>query len=135
MNINPYLTFPGTCEEAMNFYKECFNSEITGMHYFENSPMQVSESDKKKVMHASVKIGDGHLMASDAGPDHPLTIGSNISISVNMDDTDIMHTVFNKLGAGGMITFPIQDTFWGAKFGMLTDKFGINWMFNSEHKK
>ncbi len=73
-------------------------------------------------------------MASD-GMDNSEPLRSNISLSINLPNEREQETVFNKLAEGGTVTMPLQETFWGAKFGMLTDQFGINWMLNCEKKK
>jgi PhnB protein len=133
--LNPYLTFTGNCEEVINFYKNCLDGEIISMNYFEGAPMKVPEDYKKKVMHVSLKFEGGVIMASDTLPDNKVVTGSNISLSIGLDDLKKTDEYFNKLSEGGKIIMPLQDTFWGARFGMLTDKFGINWMVNCELKK
>ena len=135
MQLQPYLSFPGTCEEALNFYKECLQGEIISLSYFNSTQMPVPEDFKEKVLHAVLKFGDAILMASDSLPDHPYTVGTNVSLSVNFEELTGMDEKFQSLSADGQITMPLQDTFWGARFGMLTDKFGINWMFNCEKKQ
>jgi PhnB protein len=135
MELQPYLTFGGNCEEALNFYKETLNGEIAMLSYFDSAQMEVPEAYKKKVMHSVLRLGKATVMASDSLPDHPLTIGNNISLSLNFEELGQMETAFKNLSAGGKVTMPLQDTFWGARFGMLTDQFGINWMFNCELKK
>ncbi|MCB0721420.1 MAG: VOC family protein [Ignavibacteriae bacterium] len=130
--IIPYLTFNGNCEEAMNFYKDALDGEIEAMMNFEGAPMEVPEDYKSKVMHSTLKAGDLTLMASDSMPGQPFTAGNNISLSLNFDNEDDQKKTFDNLSAGGNVTMPLQDTFWGAKFGMCTDKFGINWMFNHD---
>lgn len=134
-NLSPYLTFAGNCEEAINFYKDCLAGEIVSMNYFESAPMDIPDDYKKKVMHVTMKFEGGLLMASDSLPEHKFVQGNNISLSIGLDDLQKADDYFNKLSAGGNIIMPMQDTFWGARFGMLTDKFGINWMVNCELKK
>ena len=135
MELQPYLTFGGNCEEALNFYKETLNGEIAMLSYFDSAQMEVPEAYKKKVMHSVLQLDKATVMASDSLPDYPLTIGNNISLSLNYEELNQMETAFKNLSAGGKVTMPLQDTCWGARFGMLTDQFGINWMFNCELKK
>lgn len=135
MTLEPYLNFPGTCEEALNFYQQCFQGEIVSLSYFDSAQMPVPDAYKKKVLHAVFKFGNATLMASDSLPDYPFTSGTNVSLSVNFDELAGMDAIFQHLAAGGRITMPLQDTFWGARFGMLTDQYGINWMFNCEQNK
>jgi PhnB protein len=135
MRLVPYLQFNGNCEEALKFYKKAFNGEILAIQRFGDSPMDSPAALKKKVMHSSFKFGDNIIMASDTMPKGKFKIGDNISLSVDIKDTKTINAVFKKMAAGGKITMPLQDTFWGARFGMLVDKFGISWMFNCDKKK
>ncbi|MDB5264383.1 MAG: glyoxalase/bleomycin resistance protein/dioxygenase [Adhaeribacter sp.] len=135
MEVQPYLNFAGNCEEALHFYKETLHGEIPMLSYFESAPMAVPEAFKKKVLHAVLQLDKATIMASDCLPDFPLTTGNNITLSLNFPEVTPMEMAFQNLAVGGKVTMPLQDTFWGARFGMLTDKFGINWMFNCEVKK
>lgn len=139
--VNVYLTFKGNCEEAFNFYRSVLGGEFQYVGRFGDMPpqegMQMPESDKNKIMHISLPVSkETILMGSDTGgewaPD--FREGNNFSISVNTDSTQEADRVFNGLSAGGNITMPIADTFWGSYFGMLTDKFGINWMVSFEKR-
>lgn len=127
--LNPYLAFGGKCEEAMKFYKDAFGGELH-MQTFGESPQEVPDDYKQKIMHAELKTDGIHLMASDTMPGHVVNNGDNITLSIGMTDLDEQAKLFHKLSAGGRVTMPLQDTFWGARFGMLIDKFGIHWMLN-----
>jgi PhnB protein len=135
MKVNPYLTFGGNCEAALNFYREALEGEIVSLSYFDSTQMPVPEEYKKKVLHGVLQFGQSVLMASDSLPEHPLTVGNNVSLSVDFAEPADMEAKFNALAAGGQVTMALQDTFWGARFGMLTDQFGIRWMLNCELKK
>jgi PhnB protein len=135
MDVQPYLNFRGNCEEALNFYQENLNGEIATLSYFQSTQMEVPEAYRKKVMHAVLKLGQATIMASDSLPDFPLTIGNNITLSLNFEEVSLLEKAFQNMSTDGQVTMPLQNTFWGARFGMLTDKFGINWMFNCELKK
>ena len=135
--INPYLTFTGNCEEAFNFYKGVFGGEFTYIGRFNEMPPQegatpMSEEDGNKIMHVSLPIGNNVLMGSDTGGEWApqAIVGNNFSISVSPDSKEDTDRMFNGLAAGGNVTMPMGDTFWGDYFGMCTDKFGINWMFS-----
>jgi PhnB protein len=132
MQLTPYLMFNGTCEEALNFYAQTIGGEIKHLSRFEGSPGESMSADKNKIMHASFEGNGIAFMASDGM--QAVGSGGNIYLCLDFNDTRAMENVFNALGDGGKISMPLQDTFWGAKFGMLTDKYGINWMFNSEMK-
>ena len=130
----PYLTFNGNCGEAMKFYHSCVGGELQ-MQSFGESGQPVDEKNKNLIMHANIHAGGIIIMASDNMPGTPDVIfGSNMSMSVDCDDPDQQTKFFNALSEGGTITMPLQDTFWGARFGMLMDKFGIAWMFNYDKK-
>ncbi len=138
--VKPYISFKGNCEEAINFYKEALGAEVLFMGRVGDSPMKGKASDDA-IMHCTLKIGDTHLMACDnMSPDHPVNIGNNISLAIGTSDMASAETSFNKMAEGGTVLMPMQETFWAERFGMLTDKFGINWMFNvdkpeSDHAK
>ena len=137
--INPYLAFNGNCEEAFNFYKSVFGGEFRLVSRFEDMPampgQEIPENMKQRIMHVSLPISsETILMGSDSNQMMgDVTMGQNISISVNAADKKEADKIFNSLSAGGKITLPIADMFWGAYFGMFVDKFGIHWMVNSEN--
>jgi PhnB protein len=135
--INPYLTFDGNCEEAFLFYQSVFGGEFPFIGRFGDMPptdgMPVSTELANKIMHVSLPIsGETILMGSDSSDafGHATIMGNNISISINAESTEEADRLFNGLSAGGKVTMPMAKTFWGAYFGMFTDKFGINWMVN-----
>ncbi len=134
MKLVPYLGFSGNCEEAINFYKDVFNGEITQLGRYGESPMETPEELKEKIMHARLQFGDTLIMFSDMMGETDADPGSMISLSIDCDSIDQLERIFPKIAEGGKITMPLQDQFWGARFGMLTDKFGIHWMFNCEKK-
>jgi PhnB protein len=132
--INPYLTFDSNCREAMEFYKQCFGGELF-FQTFADAPMESTEETKNRIMHARLQNGDLMLMASDSMPGHPVTPGTNVTLSIHPTSDEETTMFFSALSEDGKITMPLQDTFWGARFGMLTDKFGFNWMINFEKEK
>jgi len=131
----PYLSLNGTAEEAINFYKEIFNGEILHLGRFGETQPDIADAYKNKIMHAALKFGENEIMFSDTNGEYTTHAGTNVSLSLDFATEQKMDVAFDKLAVGGKITMPLQDTFWGAKFGMLTDKFGINWMFNHDKKK
>lgn len=131
-SLNVYLFFAGRCEEALTFYKECLGGEVISMQTFGDGPMKVDESQKDKVMHAEFRADDIFFMASDGMGDGEKIDGNSVTLSINLDDETEQEKIFKKLSDGGEVTMELQDTFWGARFGQLTDKFGINWMLNCD---
>lgn len=134
-HLVPYLHFNGNAEEVLNFYKEAFNGEILLISRYSDSPMQVEENWKNKIVHSRLKFGNNIIMVSDSHNGQLASKEGNIQLSVEVDDENKIEEVFNKLAEGGKATMPLAKQFWGAMFGMLQDKFGVNWMFNHEEKK
>lgn len=131
LGVKPYVSFNGNCREAVKFYKEALGGELLGIMRYGDSPMP-SEGAEDLVMHSTLKVGDSIIMASDCPPGMPATAGNNVSLAVGVDDASQAEAMFAKIAEGGTVTMPIQETFWAERFGMVTDKFGINWMFNCE---
>ncbi|MEO7263664.1 MAG: VOC family protein [Ferruginibacter sp.] len=138
--INPYLNFPGNTEEAFNFYKSVFGGEFAMVIRFKDTPEagRVPDNEKNMIMHISLPIGNGNmLMATDAleSMGHKITEGTNFSISINADSEAEADKLFKALSDGAQVTVPLEKAFWGAYFGMLTDKFGIQWMVNYDYNQ
>lgn len=139
--VNPYLLFNGTCEAAFNFYKSVFGGEFPYIGRFKDAPPQpgheLSASDAERIMHVSLPISkETILMGSDSTSQHgDVKMGNNFSISINASSEAEADKIFNGLSAGGSIIMPMNKTFWGAYFGMFTDKFGIGWMVNYDYNQ
>jgi PhnB protein len=140
--VNVYLTFNGNCEEAFKFYQSVFGGEFPYVGRFNEMPPgdsghKMSEEDLNKIMHISLYISkETCLMGSDTGGEWSAQFkqGNNCSISINADSVEEANKLFNGLSAGGQVTMPLNKAFWGAYFGMFTDKFGIHWMVNYDEK-
>lgn len=138
-----YLNFPGNTEDAFLFYRTVFKSEFSGngIQRFGDLPPQVdhppiAEHVKQMILHIELPITGNHiLMGTDAPKEmgFTVTLGNNMHISIEPDSRDDAERIFNELSEGGKITMPIQDMFWGAFFGSLTDQYGINWMVNFKY--
>jgi len=137
--INPYLNFDGNCEKAFNFYKSVFGGEFLTLMRFKDVPPEVHfpESEGEKIMHVALPIGQGTvLMGSDTpAAMGPTTTGNNVYISINAESEAEAAKLFKGLSAGGQVTMPLEKAFWGAYFGMFTDKFGIQWMVNYDYNQ
>ena len=131
--IDVYLNFDGNCREAMTFYADAFQGELQVMTFGETGQCAAADSDR--VMHARLSVGSAVVMASDTMRGMPLGQGTNFFVSVDCESVEEEERFFKDLSEGGKATMPLQDTFWGARFGMLTDKFGIQWMFNFDKPK
>lgn len=138
--INTYLNFMGNTEEAFNFYKSVFGGEFLALQRFKDTPEagNLPPEDQDKIMHVALPIGAGNvLMATDTleSMGHTLTVGNNVSISISTDSEAEADQLFNGLAEGGQVTMPLEKAFWNAYFGMVTDKFGIQWMVNYDYNQ
>jgi PhnB protein len=135
--VQPYLFFGGRCEEALEFYRTAIGAEIEMLMRFKESPEPppgLPDCFDEKIMHASVRIGKTTLMASDGMCDGPPNF-EGISLSITVPDEAEADRVFAALGKdGGLVSMPLEKTFWSPKFGMLQDRFGVGWMVSVEHK-
>lgn len=130
--LTPSLFFNGNCREAMNFYQSCFGGNLEIMTNAD-APEGGCPGDMKlvpdQIMHACLTQGDFILMASDNPMDKP-KVGDNLSLSINCSTIQQTEKLFKALSVGGKVTMPLADTFWGAHFGMLIDKYSFRWMLN-----
>lgn len=139
-SLNPYLNFAGNTEEAFNFYKSVFGGEFIVVQRFKDIPEgdKMPAADQEKIMHIALPIGeDNTLMATDTleSMGQTLTAGNNFYLTLNAESEQEADDLFKKLSDGGKIEMPMDKAFWGAYFGMLKDKFGIQWMINFEYQK
>ncbi len=141
--VSTYLNFMGKTEEAFNFYKSVFGTEFMGpIQYMRDVPPapdmpKLSEAEMNMVMHVALPITGGHvLMGTDAleSMGHKVNFGNNISINVEPDTRAETDRLFKGLSEGGNVSMQLMEMFWGGYFGSLTDKFGVQWMFNCESK-
>lgn len=137
-NIVPYLTFNGNCREAMLFYKKCFGGKLV-LQTIGESPMadKMPAQMKECILHSTLINDALVLMASDMVNDEGLKKGNAVSLSLNCSSEKEIKLFYQKLSSGGKGFHPLENTFWGALFGGLTDKFGNHWLlnFNKNHKK
>jgi PhnB protein len=136
MQLNPYLTFDGRCEDAFKFYAKVLGGEIVAMIRHEGTPAEtnVPAEWRKKIMHARLIVDGEVLMGSDAPPDRSDGAMKGFSVTLSIDRPAEADRVFAALADKGTVRMPIQETFWARRFGMLTDQFGTPWMINCEKK-
>lgn len=134
--VNPYINFNGNCREAMSFYKECIGGELT-LQAIKDTPFaaQCPAGTENQIMHSTLINGEFVIMASDMIGPEGFHQGNNLSLCVNCTSEEEIHAYFEKLSQGGSIIDPLKEQFWGAKFGVLNDKFGIRWLFNYDKNK
>jgi PhnB protein len=132
--INPYLNFNGNTEEAFTFYKAVFGGEFAALQRFKETPHagELPASEHEKIMHIALPVGPANMimgtdMLESMGK---VSFGTNASIAISTESEEEARHIFNGLSAGGQVTMPLDKVFWGDYFGMLTDKFGIQWMIS-----
>jgi PhnB protein len=133
MEISPYLLFNGNCADAFKFYEQSLGGKVTFVQKFGESPMadQVPVDWRDKIMHVTMKVGEGVLMGTDASPEH-YAAPQGISVSIAPATPKEAERIFNALADQGKVGMPFQKTFWSAGFGMTVDRFGISWIVNCE---
>lgn len=126
----PYLMFSGNCHEALNFYKECLGGEIKSIQTIGESPMaqHAQPEDKDRVFDSEFVAENIRFKASDDMPGHEVSKGSNFAIFVHFSNPSEQATVFGKLSEGGQVQFPLENN-----FGMLVDKYRVQWMLAGEN--
>jgi PhnB protein len=134
--IIPYLNFTGNCREAMNFYKDALKGDLNIITHGDMDP-NTPPANKDRVMHASLSLEKGKsvLMASDAWEGMQFSMGNAFSVSVHPTSAEETKRVWAALSEGAKVGQPLADAPWGALYGALTDKFGVQWMFNYEYPK
>ena len=134
--VQPYLFFGGRCQEALDFYRDAIGAQIDMIALFKDSPEPMPPGVlppgfEDKVMHASFRIGQTTLMASDGCS---VTSGyEGFSLSLSVATVEEAERAFDALAEGGKVEMPLTETFWSPRYGMLTDRFGIGWMVNVLH--
>jgi PhnB protein len=129
MQVQPYLFFDGRCQEAIDFYHQVLGAEVLMQMAFKDSPVPTSQpaDTSDKIMHACIKVGESQVMMSDGMcGGAPSFQGFSLSLSMK-DDADAAR-VFAALGNGGKVNMPLGKTFFASSFGMVADRFGVNWM-------
>jgi PhnB protein len=141
--VSTYLNFDRKTEEAFNFYKSVFGTEFAGgINRMRDVPPQegqppIAEEDKNLVMHVALPILGGHILMGTDAPESmgfKVNFGNNIFINLEPDTRTETDRLFKALSEGGSVEMPLQEMFWGDYFGSLTDKFGVQWMFNCTSK-
>lgn len=129
--VQPYIFFGGRCDEALEFYKEAIGAKVDFLMRYKESPQpmppnMLAPGYENKVMHTTFRVGDSILMGSDGCGEKLNFAGFNLALSVATEDE--ARRAFTALSEDGQVKMPMTKTFWSPCFGMLTDKFGMNWM-------
>ena len=136
-SLTPYIFLDGNCAEAMRFYEKCLGGNLHILTYGETQGDACPAGAKDRVIHAALKTADFMLMASDTPgtPEHKVTPGSNVQLALNCNSLSEIEKTFKALSEKGKVVAPLHDAFWGAKFGMLIDRYGFYWMLTFEKDK
>jgi PhnB protein len=129
MQVRPYLFFDGRCEEAIEFYKKALGAEVATLMRYKDGPEPsiCPPGSENKVMHASFRIGDTSVIASDGrNTGKPVFHGFSLTIAAKSDDE--AEKLFAALGDGGQVQMPLTKAFFSSRFGMVADRFGVGWM-------
>ena len=132
MHIEPYLFFNGRCEEAVEFYKKALGAEVIMLMRFKESPERpepgmIPPGSENKIMHASFRVGDTMVMASDGHCTGKIDF-QGFSLSLTVANEAEAERKFAALQEGGQVQMPLAKTFWSPRFGMVADRFGVGWM-------
>src|SRR5580700_4762087 len=127
MTVQTYLFFDGRCEEAIEFYRDVFGAELTFlMRYKEGPPQLVYPGGEDKVFHASVRFGETTLSLADTDPAKQVYFGG-FALLAKPGTVDDAERVFAAIADGGQVHLPLAETFWAARYGIVTDRFGVAW--------
>ena len=134
MQVQPYLSFEGRCDEAIEFYKTALGAKVDMLMRFKDCPDQstVSPGSAEKVMHAAVHIGDTQLLMSDGRCQGGANF-NGIALALSAATDADAERMFNALADGGQVRMPMAKTFFSSRFGMAADKFGVGWMVLVSH--
>jgi PhnB protein len=131
MQVQPYLNFDGRCEEAIEFYKKSLGAKVDMMMRMKEcpdpQPGMSSPGMENKILHSAFHIGDTQVMASDGRCTGNAKF-DGIMLSISAKDPAEAERIFKALGDGGKVQMPLAKTFFSPSFGMLADRFGVNWM-------
>ena len=131
MKAIPYLYFNGNGQQAIDLYQTVFKAgEPQIMRYKDQASPGLRPEHENLIMHAELIFGDNIIYISDSGGDTSVVVGDNLQINLNCDSEEEIRSIYEQLSDGGHIRMELQDTFWGAIFGSLTDPFGITWSMN-----
>ena len=139
--VNVYITFNGNCEEAFNFYRSVFGGDFQYIGRYKDVPAEEKQKFRtdcdEKIMHISLPISNETILMGCDNAElngEKTIIGNNISLSLDTDNREEADRLFSRLSNGADVKMAMSETFWGAYFGALTDRFGIIWLINCEIK-
>lgn len=133
MAVIAYLNFNGTTEEAVHFYAQVFQTETPQIQYFRDMPGHETDPELGgRVLHARITVHDTPLFFSDSMPTNSVTHGNAITLAVVANDVEVLTSQFQLLAEEGHVVMPIQETFWSKAYGIVQDKYDVQWQFSHE---
>ena len=129
--IHSYLTFNGNCREAMTFYKKCLGGDLY-LQTIGESPLsgKMPAQMKEGILHSTLRNGNMVIIASDMVSEKGIIKGNSVSLMLCCSSEKEIKSLYKKLSSGGNADHPLEETFWGAIFGDLTDRYGNHWLLN-----
>jgi len=135
--VEPYLLFNGNCEHAFEFYRSIFGGEFINVMRYKDIPEEKEIPDylKERIAYMALPVGrEVIIMGSDSGMANKVSVGNNVSLTLRLDDEKETKRMFEELSNGGNVIMKLQKTFWAELYGIVTDRFGVNWMVNCVSK-
>lgn len=133
--LNPYINFSGRCQEALTFYEQAFGGKVVMRQTFGQAPQAIPGMNPALIMHAEFQAEGIYFMATDGITDELPPSSGLITLNIGFTDLEEQKNVFEALMNGGEEVMPLNDTFWGARFGIVKDQFGIHWKLNCQINK
>ncbi|ASF40333.1 VOC family protein [Halobacillus halophilus] len=132
--VTPYFTFNGDAAEALDYYTQVFQGEVTARQTFGDADFETPEGMENRIMHAHFQKDSFSFMVSDSFRENSITIGNNISLALELENKDEIQILYDRLKEKGIVLMELQDTFWNATFAKVKDHYGIIWDLNYSHE-
>lgn len=138
LRMNPYLVMDGNAKEAIQFYEKALDAQVIMVQTFGEMPANpdfpLPESARDRISHALLKVGETDLMFSDTFPGQPVQSNNQVQICIMTDQAEQAKRIYEALREGGQVVMPLQETFWSPAYGIVADKYGVNWNISTEAK-
>lgn len=138
LRMNPYLVMDGNAKEAIQFYEKALDAQVILVQTFGEMPANpdfpLPESARDRISHALLKVGETDLMFSDTFPGQPVQSSNQVQICIMTDQAEQAKRIYEALREGGQVVMPLQETFWSPAYGIVADKYGVNWNISTEAK-
>ncbi|WP_433938696.1 VOC family protein [Paenibacillus lautus] len=138
LRMNPYLVMDGNAKEAIQFYEKALDAKVIMVQTFGEMPANpdfpLPESARDRISHALLKVGETDLMFSDTFPGQPVQSSNQVQICIMTEQAEQAKRIYEALREGGQVVMPLQETFWSPAYGIVADKYGVNWNISTEAK-